>query len=49
MGQASWGNMGGLNFKEEYIHNIVQSWRDELKNLSKKAEIQPEAAYLAYV
>lgn len=38
-----------LNFKGEYIHNIVQSWRDELEIILKKVKIQPQAAYLVYI
>ena len=29
--------LGELNFKNEYIHNKVQSWRDQLEVLSKIA------------
>ena len=36
--------LGKIKFKEEYILNIVQSWRDQLEVLSKIAEISPQNA-----
>ena len=41
--------LGKTKFKEEYILNIVQSWRDQLEVLSKIAEISPQNALSAYV
>ena len=41
--------LGKTKFKEEYILNIVQSWRDQLEVLSKIAEILPQNALSAYV
>ena len=40
--------LGDISFKEEYIRNEVHSW-NKLEILSKIAEIQPQAAYSAYI
>ena len=41
--------LGDISFKEEYLRNEVQSWKDQLEILSKVAKIQPQAAYSAYM
>ena len=33
--------LGDNSYNEEYLRNEVQSWKDQLKLLSKIAEIQP--------
>ena len=38
---------GDISFKEEYLRNEVQSWKNQLEIPSKIAEIQPRAAYSA--
>ena len=40
---------GDISFKEEYLQNEVQSSKNQLEVLSKIAEIQPRAAYSAYM
>ena len=37
------------SFKENYLRNEVQSWKNQLETLSKIAEIQLQAAYSAYI
>ena len=37
------------SFKEEYLRNKIQSRNNQLETLSKIAEIQPQAAYPAYM
>ena len=41
--------LGDISFKEEYLRNKVHSWKNQLEILSKIAEIQPQAAYSAYM
>ena len=41
--------LGDISFKEEYLQNEVHSWKNQLEILSKIAEIQPQAAYSAYM
>ena len=38
-----------ISFKEEYLRNELHSWKNQLEILSKIAEIQPQAAYSAYM
>ena len=40
---------GDISFKEEYLQNEVQSWKNQLQILSKIAEIQPRSAYSTYM
>ena len=41
--------IGSELYRKEYIEEIVSKWRDELLLFSKIAEIQPQAAYSAYI
>ena len=41
--------IGSELYRKEYIEERVSKWRDELLLLSKIAEIQPQAAYSAYM
>ena len=41
--------IGDLSFKEDYIKEKVESWRQQLELLSQIAELQPQAAYSAYI
>ena len=41
--------IGSQDYKNEYVNNLVTTWKEELETLSKIAEIQPQAAYSAYV
>ena len=41
--------LGDISFKEEYLRNEVHSWKNQLEIHSKIAEIQPQAAYSAYM
>ena len=41
--------LGDSSFKENYLRNEVQSWKNQLETLSKIAEIQLQAAYSAYM
>ena len=38
-----------VNYRKKYIKEIIRKWRDELLLLPKNAEIQPQAAYPAYI
>ena len=40
---------GDIIFKEEYLRSEAQSWKNRLEILSKIIEIQPQAAYSAYM
>ena len=40
--------IGSMEFKDEYVNNLVARWTSEMQVLSKIAEIQPQAAYAAY-
>ena len=41
--------LGNISFKEEYLQNKVQWWKNQLEILSKIAEIQPQPAYSAHM
>ena len=41
--------IGSQQYKDEYVNELVTRWTKELKVLSQIAEIQPQAAYSAYV
>ena len=41
--------LGDISFKEVYLRNEVHSWKNQLEIHSKIAEIQPQAAYSAYM
>ena len=41
--------IGSELHRKEYIEEIVSKWRDDLLLLSKISEIQPQAAYYAYI
>ena len=41
--------LGDISFTEEYLRNDVQSWKNQLEILSKRTEIQTQAAYSAYM
>ena len=41
--------IGFQDYKNDYVNNLVTTWKTELETLSKIAEIQPHAAYSAYV
>ena len=41
--------LGDISFKEEYLRNEVQSWKNELEIFSKIAEIQLQAVCSAYM
>lgn len=41
--------IGSEIYRREYVEEIVSKWKDELLLLSKIAEIQPQAAYSAYI
>ena len=41
--------LGDIIFKEEYLRNEVQSWKNQLEIPSKIAEVQPQVAYSAYM
>ena len=41
--------IGSELYRKEYIEEIVSKWRDELSLLSEIVEIQPQAAYSAYI
>jgi hypothetical protein len=41
--------LGEKNFKDGYIKEAVESWTRQLEILSKIAELQPQAAYSAYI
>ena len=41
--------LGDISFKEEYLRNELQSWKNQLQILPKIAEIQPQAASFAYM
>ena len=41
--------LGDIIFKEEYLRNEVQSWKNQLEIVSKIAEIQSQAASSAYM
>ena len=49
-GQKHLGAMiGEVKFKEKYVADKVEKWVKELKTLSKIAETQPQAAYVAFI
>ena len=41
--------LGDSSFNEEYLRNEVHSWKNQQETVSKIAEIQPQAAYSAYM
>ena len=41
--------IGSKEYKDEYVTNLVFRWKNELEMLSKIADIQPQAAYAAYI
>ena len=41
--------IGSLQYKNEYVMKLVNSWTDQLHILSKIAEIDPQAAYSAFI
>ena len=41
--------IGSELHRKEYIEEVVSKWRDDLFLLSKISEIQPQAAYYAYI
>ena len=40
--------IGEENFKSVYVKRKVEDWIDEIKELARKARIQPHAAYVAF-
>ena len=49
-GQRHLGSVIGSDlYRKEYIEEIVSKWRDDLLLLSKISQIQPQAAYYAYI
>ena len=40
---------GSQDYKDEYVNDLVASWKGELQTLAKIAESQPQAAYSAYI
>ena len=41
--------IGSKEFKREYIESMVNSWKDQLIYLSKIAEMETQAAYVAFI
>ena len=41
--------IGSKEFKREYIESMVINWNDQLISLSKIAEMEPQAAYAAFI
>ena len=41
--------IGSQDYKDEYVNDLVASWKGELQTLAKIAQIQPQAAYSAYI
>ena len=41
--------VGSKEFKQEYIESMVNNWNDQLISLSKIAEMEPQAAYAAFI
>ena len=41
--------IGSKEFEREYIESMVNNWNGQLISLSKIAEMEPQAAYAAFI
>ena len=49
-GQRHFGAViGSAEYKKRYVDSLIDDWNQQLKILSKIAEIEPQAAYSAFI